>query len=526
MKDEEKKNRLASLHPSSLIPHPLICVPICESRAIDLREAVARACEVADIIELRLDYLPGDELFKALGNLPSLINSSPRPVIVTLRSSEQGGRRLMDDNTRIIFWGEHFLYDKPHTSFADIELDLALLFQKREMAEGQTILDWERVICSEHHFEGVPNNLWEIYREMAATPARILKIAVRANDITDCIAVFRLLEHSRGEGREMIAVAMGEAGLMTRVLAPSRGAFLTYGSFDETQASAPGQISAVELREVYRVHKLRPDTEIVGLVGSPVMHSLSPHIHNAAFEATGVNAVYIPFEVRDANEFMRRMASPLTREMEWPLRGLSVTAPHKLTVMNHLDWIEPSAREIGAVNTIVIEGETLRGYNTDALGLLAPLRARGLNLSGARCAVIGAGGAARCALWGLRQEGARATLFARDVEKVRTIAEKFGAECLKLADVSFHGFDLVINATPLGTRGLSEDETPAVTDQLRGAHLAYDLVYNPCDTRFQSEARAAGCDTLGGLEMLVAQAAEQFRLWTGKPAPVDVMRRA
>ena len=214
------------------------------------------------------------------------------------------------------------------------------------------------------------------------------------------------------------------------------------------------------------------------------------------------------------------------REIAWPLRGLSVTAPHKLTVMKQLDWIEPSAQEIGAVNTIVIEGEELRGYNTDAPALLVPLRARGLNLHEARCAVIGAGGAARCALWGLRQEGARVTLFARDVERAKPAAQKFGAECRELAGASFDGFDLVINATPLGTRGKSEDETPAQASQLRGARLAYDLVYNPRDTRFQSEAREANCESLGGLEMLVAQAAEQFKLWTGKLAPIDVMRKA
>ncbi|HKC62321.1 MAG TPA: shikimate dehydrogenase, partial [Pyrinomonadaceae bacterium] len=514
-------------HPSALIPHPFVCVPVCERHAIDLREAIARACESADIIELRLDYLPGDELFKALRNLPSLINASARPVIVTLRSSEQGGEREMDDNTRIIFWVEHFLYGKPHIGFADIELDLVLLFQKREKTEGKAMLDWDRVICSQHCFAGgVPDNLWEIYEQMAATPARILKVAFQADDITDCITVFRLLEHARSVGREMIAIAMGDAGVMTRILAPSRGAFLTYGSLDGLRASAPGQISARELREVYRVHKLNQDTEIVGLVGSPVMHSLSPHIHNAALEALNLNAVYIPFEVRNINEFMRRMASPRTREMMWPLRGLSITAPHKLTVMNHLDWVEPSAQAIGAVNTIVIEGLTLRGYNTDAPALVVPLRARGLKLSEARCAVIGAGGAARCALWGLRQEGARVTVFARDVEKAKPTAEKFGAECRELAGASFDGFDLVINATPLGTRGKIEDETPALCDQLRGAHLAYDLVYNPSDTRFQREARAAGCESLGGLEMLVAQAAEQFKLWTGKLAPVDVMKEA
>jgi 3-dehydroquinate dehydratase/shikimate dehydrogenase len=501
-------------------------VPICESRAQDLRQAMTRAGEVADIIELRLDYLQGDELFKALRNLPSLISASARPVIVTLRSVEQGGEREMDDLTRIIFWVEHFLYGKPHVGFADMELDLALLFQQRERAEGRRLLDWERVICSQHYFANAPDDLWNIYKQMAATPARILKIAVQTEDATDCIRLFQLLEDAQREGHEMIAVAMGEAGKMTRILAPSRGAFLTYGSIDEAHASAPGQISAEELRDVYRIHKLDRETEIFGLVGSPVKYSLSPRMHNAAFAALDLNAVYIPFEVKDAGRFLRRMAHPRTREMKWKLRGLSVTAPHKMAVMDHLDWIEPSAQEIGAVNTIVFEGENLKGYNTDVVGLLSPLREKGFNLQGARCAILGAGGAARCALWGLRHEGANVTLFARDVEKAKPIAERFSVECEQLQNASFDGFDLVINATLLGMRGENEDETPATVEQLRGARLAYDLVTNPRDTRFLREAREAGCDHLGGLAMLVAQAVEQLKVWTGKDAPVDVMKRA
>jgi 3-dehydroquinate dehydratase / shikimate dehydrogenase len=526
MKDEKKKDESSALHPFGLIPHPLICVPVCEGRAVDLRQAMAEASEVADIIELRLDYLQGDELFKALRNLPSLISASARPIIVTLRSVEQGGEREMDNLTRIIFWVEHFLYGKPHVGLADMELDLALLFQQRERAEGRKLLDWERVICSQHYFANAPADLFDVYERMAATPAHIIKIAVRVEDATECLSIFQLLEHARQTGREMIAIAMGEAGMMTRILAPSRGAFLTYGSMDAAHASAPGQLSARDLRDVYRIHQLDSETEILGLIGSPVIQSHSPRMHNAAFARLDLNAVYIPFEVKDADEFMRRMAHPLTREMKWKLRGLSVTAPHKLVVMKHLDWIEPSAQKIGAVNTIVVEDENLRGYNTDVVGFLSPLRERGFNLRDARCAVIGAGGAARCVLWGLRQEGASVTLFARDVEKAKPVAERFNAECEKLQDATFADFDLVVNATPLGMRGKNEDETPATAEQLRGARLAYDLVYNPRDTRFLREARIAGCDGLDGLAMFLAQAAEQFRLWTGKAAPLDVMKKA
>jgi shikimate dehydrogenase len=361
---------------------------------------------------------------------------------------------------------------------------------------------------------------------MAATPARVLKIAVKAKDITDCIPLFNLLERARSENREMIALAMGVEGTATRILGPARGAFLTYGALDAKNTSAPGQLSASELRELYRADRLNQRTEIMGLVGSPVSHSLSPHIHNEAFKALDLNAVFLPFQVRDAGTFLRRMIHPATREIDWNLRGLSITAPHKIRVMEHLDWIEPSARAIGSVNTIVVEGDALHGYNTDAVGLLSPLNAEDVVLRDARCAVIGAGGAALSAIWSLQREGARVTLFARNVEKALPVADKFGVVCRELEGASFDGFDLVINATPLGTRGAMEGETPALSNQLRGARLAYDLVYNPQETRFLREAREAGCDCLGGLGMLVTQAAEQFRLWTGHAAPLDAMNRA
>jgi 3-dehydroquinate dehydratase/shikimate dehydrogenase len=333
-------------------------------------------------------------------------------------------------------------------------------------------------------------------------------------------------EARQSAGREVIAIAMDEAGLLTRILAPARGAFLTYGALTREHSTAPGQTTARELRDLYRIQDINERTQIMGLAGSPVSHSISPHMHNAAFAARGLDAVYIPFEVGDARLFVRRMVHPLTRELAWNLRGLSVTAPHKSTIMSELDSSEAAAREIGAVNTIVVEGDALRGYNTDARAALAPLAGL-LKLSASRVAVIGAGGAARAVLWSLRESGARPAVFARDAERARTTAENFDALCHALDGARFGDFDLVINATPLGTRGERETETPAAAFQLRGARAAYDLVYNPRETRFMREARAAGCEIiLGGLAMLVAQAAAQFKLWTGEDAPLEVMTAA
>jgi 3-dehydroquinate dehydratase/shikimate dehydrogenase len=471
------------------------------------------------MIELRLDCLMSAELDEALRNLNALTSAQSCPFIITLRPVEQGGHREIDTLNRLSFWLDHLVSDDELAGFADIELDLALLLTDNAR------LDWSRVICSYHNFAGATAlDLNNIYEQMAATPARILKIAVLAPDITDCLPVFRLLDRARREGREIIALAMGEAGILTRILGPSRGAFLTYGSLDAASATAPGQLTAIELRDLYRVPKLNERTDIMGLIGSPVAHSVSPHMHNAAFEALDLNAVYIPFEVRDAQSFLQRMAHPRSRELAWNLRGLSVTAPHKSAVLQHLDWIDQSAHEIGAINTIVIRNGELHGYNTDAAALLAPLLDKMGSLRDKRCAIIGTGGAARSALWSLRHEGAHSTLFARNLKHARTLAKEFDASSKHLEGASFDSFDIVINATPLGTRGQTQDDTPALATQLRGSRLAYDLVYNPLETRFMREARHAGCDTIGGLSMLIAQAAEQFHLWTGKTAPVEVMR--
>lgn len=499
-----------------------ICVPVCVRRADELAHNVKLAQEVADVIELRIDCVEPAERAVALKELAALHDSASVPFILTFRPAEQGGRRPIAARERIDFWLQQSQFGMPKgfPDFADVELELL------DNDDIRQRLNSKRLICSHHDFVGVPADLENIYGRMAATDASILKIAVQAEDATDCIPVFNLVERGHREGRELIAIAMGQAGVMTRILGPSRGSFLTYGSLDEDRATAPGQVTARELREVYRIDSIDRETEIMGVIGRPVTHSISPHIHNAAFAHANRNAVFIPFEVHDLDGFMRRMVRKSSREIEWNLRGLAVTAPHKSSVMKHLDWIEPAANEIGAVNTIVFRDGELHGYNTDAAGFIGSSKSRITSLEGLRCAVIGAGGAARAVVWAWRQERASVTAFCRDPEKAKAIQDQFEVSCRSLADAAFSEFDIVVNATPLGTRGESETETPATAEQLGGVRLAYDLVYNPLETQFLREARQAGCETVGGLEMLIAQAVAQFRLWTGREPDVESMRDA
>ena len=493
-----------------------ICIPLSAKTFGELERLAERAVSVADMIEFRLDCLDEQELINAHENIRRVIQRLSVPVIITFRPSEEGGYRDISLEQRRQFWERL----EPVNAFFDIEEDLC---SSREFGLTQ---DWSRVICSHHDFGEVPQQIDDLYERLAATRAGILKIAGYANDTAECLSIFKLLSRAANERRKLIALAMGDGGVCTRILGPSLGSFVTYATLEEGTGTAPGQVTAERMKSVFRISEINRHTNIFGLIGSPVMHSISPDIHNAAFEANGIDAVYLPFEVKDLRSFMNRMVHPSSRELDWPLMGLSVTAPHKLDVMQYLDSVEPLAQEIGAVNTVVVDGEAMRGYNTDVVGFIEPLSAAIDLKPGLRVAVLGAGGAANAAVWSLKQKEAEVVLFARDVHKGRSLAQRFDASCESLNSASFAEFDVVINATPLGSSGARANETAAIADQLRGVRLAYDLVYNPIETRFMREAKDAGCKTLGGLDMLVAQAKLQFKLWTGRDAPASVMREA
>ena len=516
--------RIASKFICMIVNRPVrICVPVCEKTFAALKTAALKASELGDMVELRLDGLDAAEFDSAIEHIAELVRSLLRPTIITLRPTEEGGYRDLDYSSRYAFWSSRSPHDD--VEFFDIERDVVAGFTSPD-THSPVAPNWARTICSYHNFKGMPANLAEIYEQMANSPARILKIAVEAGDVIDCLPVFHLLDRARREGREMIAIAMGSSGIATRILGPSRGSFLTYGALENESATAPGQVEAHELKSLYRIQKIDLKTMICGLVGLPAVYSVSPHMHNAAFESGNVDGVYLPFEVRDVVSFFKRMVHPRTREIDWNLRGLSVTAPHKASVLDCLDWIEPAAKEIGAVNTVVVEADTVRGYNTDAAGLVAPLVKSIGSLNGLRVAVIGAGGAASAAVWALQRQNANVSIFARDPEKGRSLADRFDISCQALAQTSFTGFDVVVNATPVGSIAGGIKQTPATARQLTGARLIYDLVYNPAETELLRQASKAGCETLGGLDMLVAQARLQYKLWTGRTTNPSVMHGA
>jgi 3-dehydroquinate dehydratase/shikimate dehydrogenase len=299
---------------------------------------------------------------------------------------------------------------------------------------------------------------------------------------------------------------------------------LTFGSLRRGAESAAGQPTVAELRDLYRVKQLSRAGEVFGVIGNPVGHSRSPLMHNAALKALNRDGVYLPLEVDDVGSFVCGFAHPKTRILDWNLRGLSVTIPHKLAIIPYLDFVDATARGVGAVNTVVVEGDELLGYNTDVAGAMKPLDEM-IDVKGARVAVMGSGGSARAICYGLSMRGADVTIYARDLKKARPLADEFGARTASLE--SFKGeADVVINCSPVGMSGPGEGLSLIKAESLEGVKLVYDLIYTPEETALLADAKRAGCRTLGGLAMLVGQAAEQFRLWTGLEAPVYVMWRA
>lgn len=263
--------------------------------------------------------------------------------------------------------------------------------------------------------------------------------------------------------------------------------------------------------------KINQHTQLYGVIGNPVRHSLSPAMHNAAFEAKGINAVYLAFEVSDLEGCLSGV-----RSME--IKGLSVTIPFKEDVIPFLDEVDPLAKGIGAVNTIVNDNGSLKGYNTDAMGALLALKER-ISLPGKRVCIIGAGGAARAIGYILKDREMEVTIANRSQARGVSLAQTLGCRFVDLKDLAKAGYDVLINTTPVGMSPDIEG-CPVTEDALREGMVVMDIIYNPFKTKLLAMAEARGCLIINGLPMFIHQGAEQFRLWTGVNAPADVMNDA
>ncbi len=350
---------------------------------------------------------------------------------------------------------------------------------------------------------------------IAAFDPDIVKVVSTAQTLEDNLAVLRLIENHAGNAR-IVSMAMGEEGLPSRILGPREGGEFTFASLAEGEETAPGQVTARTLRTLYGAGRIGSGTRIFGVAGNPIAHSLSPLMQNTAFRRAGVDAVLIPLKVR-------ALADLLAFALELPLSGLAVTMPLKQEILPHLAQMDPLVKRIGACNTVRIGADgKLFGYNTDVSGVVRPLERR-MRLKGARVALLGAGGAARAAAFGLAEQGAEVFIVNRTHENAVKLARAAGTTALRQAKLRGMRFDALINSTPCGMAG-SKEPLPLAADELN-ADLVFDLVYNPMETPLLKLARSRGIAVITGAEMFVQQGARQFEIWTGKTAPEAEMRR-
>src|SRR4030095_6496418 len=292
-----------------------ICVSICGETIEDVMSRVRSAGELADVIEIRFDYLDPDQIEPLVEKLVGF----PRQLLITFRPSEQGGCREIEMDERIAFWElvASRLGDAP-----DVDLEYDFDFPSN--------IDKARIIASAHFFDGRQGDLTEVFEDLLLCHSGAVKLAVSVNDASEAVDVWRALDYF---GRPAIAIAMGEAGKWTRILGLAHLAPLTYAALDAKDAAAPGQIPAEDLRDVFRVTELDIRTHVYDILAGDTSYSLSPYMHNAAFKSAGLNSVFVPMQVADLDAFMRRMVKGATREVELLFNGFSVTNPHKQSIM-------------------------------------------------------------------------------------------------------------------------------------------------------------------------------------------------
>lgn len=574
---------------------PLLCCPLLVHDAHRaLADALAARDLGADIVEYRLDEffsggLADHDLQDEIDAACRLVADSPLPCIATCRPTWEGGTYDGPEDARIALFEALGTLAPPRghpPRYLDIELAAytrsANIRQKIHLAvdhPGRARDLAPSLILSIHDFNARPADLTRrILAARSHDACRILKVAYHARSLRDNLELIDILD---GKDRPTIALAMGQFGVISRILAPKFGAFLTFASLRPTQTTAPGQPTIRELLDTYRFRAIKPSTRVYGIVGWPIAHSLSPLLHNAGFEAIGHDGVYVPLPIAADTATTRDEPGPaphtlpddsyisfkatLLSLIDHPrldLSGCSVTIPHKQNLVRlarEQGWaIDPIADRCGAANTLIIDRDlsspprACRILNTDALAARERLESALGPLSGKSIALIGAGGVARAIAAACAAAGARTTIHARNPDQAAQLATDLNSmpRCLAasmpsspssppprttpvrtapLDDLHIAPHDAIVNCTPLGMRGgpdptASPADVPAIA-ALNPTTLFFDTVYNPLHTPFLTAARSSGCPTLDGLDMLIHQAAAQFTAWTSTPAPTALFAR-
>jgi 3-dehydroquinate dehydratase/shikimate dehydrogenase len=486
---------------------PKICIALGLPDVPRLLEQARREAEAGEnFLEFRLDYLPDPVLgARAIGEF---LQGYPNcTILATCRRHQNHGKfnGSIEEQLRILD-----LAIQHGARAVDIEIETAEVVPDRCAAlrtSAQLVVSW-------HHFETTPP-LDPVLKRMQKVSADVYKIVSTARKPSD---TGRILAASRLSPKiPLVTIAMGELGFPSRVLSTGFGAVYTYAAPAHVQGTAAGQVNARQLRSLYRIDKFTKSARIFAVIADPVRQSVSPHVHNRAFQSRRIDAVYVPLlvtanQLRDFFQFARDL----------PISGFSVTIPHKRRIMRYLDQIEPLARRIGAVNTVWRKAGKWRGANTDAEAISGPL-SKLVKLPKATVLIIGNGGAARSAACALADAGAKVALTGRNADRVRALARLVGGEPMSHDQLLLRHFDVVINATPVG---MWPNVNDCYFDGKIPGEIVFDLVYNPLETALIRRARDQGKHVVPGLKMFIEQAVRQFEIWTGETAPRAAMETA
>src|SRR2546428_8481874 len=481
-----------------------ICAVVAASTAAEMSKLVRSALRQTKTVELRLDWLGSDAARAQFLAWLKKNKFRTATFLATCRRRE-GGAKLAGGVARKLY--RLIQVRKPGCQWCDLEVE------PLRKLPGQSVREYPvppRVLLSVHDLDRTPD--WpRTMNPPAHGGVDAVKIAAEARSIRDSVRLLRLARSSKN----FVAVPMGEAGLPARILALREGSALAYTPVAE--ATAPGQVSLDDMKHLYRAHTLTRRSRVYGVIGDPVGHSLSPLLHNTGFAARHVDAVYLPFLVRQLGDFLAAVP-------EFGVRSFSVTLPHKRTILKHLKECEPLAAEIGAVNTVMVRSNgSLYGCNTDYVGALRALEKK-LRIKGSRALIFGAGGSARAAAFALTRAGAVVGICARREKTAKELARAVGGELVPRGALRTEFFDAILNATPVGMHP-HDGISPLAPGELH-CRLVMDLIYRPQRTRLLKLAAQKGIATVSGVEMFLAQGVAQWEIWVEKRAPEAAMRHA